>query len=207
MPVDETLFHCKFQDLELDEKCDLVLTDPLWQCDQTEQWAALAKCAEKWLKPEGIFAVFFGGLSIGPFLRAVYPYWGDPQVSVIIYHPHNNKTDRIHFVISRHKHVFLFAKQTIVFKDHPFPTVYVSPAPEKDHHDYQRSLDTFVEMVLRLSQPNELVLDPCMGSGTTGVACHMADRRFIGCDCDEAAYATARLRIEKVRSDDREKVS
>lgn len=35
------------------------------------------------------------------------------------------------------------------------------------------------------TNPNELVLDNCMGSGTTGVACMNLGRRFIGCDNDK----------------------
>ena len=41
-----------------------------------------------------------------------------------------------------------------------------------------------------------LVLDPFMGSGTTGIACIRTGRRFIGIEIDPAHYATACRRID-----------
>jgi len=43
-----------------------------------------------------------------------------------------------------------------------------------------------------------LVLDNCMGSGTTGVACKNLNRDFIGIELDERYFSIARERISKV---------
>lgn len=43
----------------------------------------------------------------------------------------------------------------------------------------------------------ETVLDPFMGSGTTGIACIRTGRRFIGIEKDPAHYATALERIKR----------
>lgn len=43
----------------------------------------------------------------------------------------------------------------------------------------------------------EMVCDPYMGSGTTGIACLQTGRRFIGVDIDPGHYATACRRIER----------
>jgi len=40
------------------------------------------------------------------------------------------------------------------------------------------------------------VLDPYMGSGTTGIACIRTGRKFIGIEIDPAHFATARARLE-----------
>jgi DNA modification methylase len=40
------------------------------------------------------------------------------------------------------------------------------------------------------------VLDPFMGSGTTGIACIRTGRRFIGIEKDPAHYLTALTRIK-----------
>ena len=42
-----------------------------------------------------------------------------------------------------------------------------------------------------------LVLDPFMGSGTTGVACLQTGRRFIGVEIDPGYFDIARRRIEQ----------
>jgi len=43
--------------------------------------------------------------------------------------------------------------------------------------------------------PDATVLDPYMGSGTTGIACIRTGRRFIGIEIDEQHYQTARWRL------------
>src|SRR3546814_17802315 len=43
----------------------------------------------------------------------------------------------------------------------------------------------------------QAILDPFMGSGTTGVACVKLGRKFIGIEIDERYFQTARSRIEK----------
>lgn len=42
---------------------------------------------------------------------------------------------------------------------------------------------------------NDLVLDPFMGSGTTGVACIKSNRRFIGCEIEEQYCQIAKKRL------------
>ena len=44
---------------------------------------------------------------------------------------------------------------------------------------------------------NELVLDNCMGSGSTGVACINTNRNFIGMELDEKYFDIAKNRIEE----------
>jgi site-specific DNA-methyltransferase (adenine-specific) len=53
------------------------------------------------------------------------------------------------------------------------------------------------EMVVLFSNPGETVLDPFMGSGTTGVACARIGRRFIGCELDSKYFDIACRRIEQ----------
>jgi site-specific DNA-methyltransferase (adenine-specific) len=46
------------------------------------------------------------------------------------------------------------------------------------------------------SSENEVVLDPFMGSGTTGIACVLNGREFIGIDLDERYVSISKDRIE-----------
>lgn len=49
------------------------------------------------------------------------------------------------------------------------------------------------------SKENQLILDPFMGSGTTGVACVNTNRNFIGMELDENYFNIAKERIEKAK--------
>jgi site-specific DNA-methyltransferase (adenine-specific) len=51
-------------------------------------------------------------------------------------------------------------------------------------------------IVTDYSRPDDLVCDPFMGAGTTGVACWREGRRFVGIEIDPQAFAIACKRIE-----------
>lgn len=53
-----------------------------------------------------------------------------------------------------------------------------------------------VKLVEALTQPGELVCDPFAGAGTTGVACAVLGRRFVGCDVDAECVRAAVRRIK-----------
>lgn len=68
---------------------------------------------------------------------------------------------------------------------------------EKTKHPTQKPIKLMEEMILRHSNKEQLVLDPFMGSGSTGVACKNLDRKFIGIELDEEYFNIAKGRIEK----------
>lgn len=64
-------------------------------------------------------------------------------------------------------------------------------------HITQKPLD-FIEMLVRnSSNEKETVLDPFMGSGTTGIASKNLNRDFIGFEIDPKHFETARNRINE----------
>jgi site-specific DNA-methyltransferase (adenine-specific) len=52
------------------------------------------------------------------------------------------------------------------------------------------------DLVADFTDPGELVLDPFAGSGTTGVACRLAGRNFLGWELDANHATVARARLE-----------
>ena len=63
-------------------------------------------------------------------------------------------------------------------------------------HPCPRPLDTVAEVVANFTLEGGTILDPFMGSGTTGVACMQTGRKFIGCEIDAGYVEIARKRIE-----------
>ena len=66
---------------------------------------------------------------------------------------------------------------------------------DKGLHPTQKSLKLMEELVLIHSNIGDVILDPFMGSGTTGVACKNSGRDFIGIELDETFFKTAQDRI------------
>jgi len=78
------------------------------------------------------------------------------------------------------------------------PTSIIEFASDKKKatHATQKPVSLMRNLVLTYSNANEIVLDPFMGSGTTGIACIETNRRFIGIESDKAIFDDARKRIE-----------
>jgi len=67
-------------------------------------------------------------------------------------------------------------------------------------HPHQKPIKA-VRWAVELATPvDQTVLDPFAGSGTTGVACAMTGRRFIGIELDEKYCAIAKRRIKEAAS-------
>lgn len=66
---------------------------------------------------------------------------------------------------------------------------------DKQHHPTQKPVALMAYLIRTYTNPGDVVLDPCMGSGSTGVACAMTDRKFIGMELDPAHFATAQKRV------------
>jgi DNA modification methylase len=66
-------------------------------------------------------------------------------------------------------------------------------------HPTQKPLPLMKKLVGLFSNEGQTVLDPFMGSGTTGVACVQLGRSFIGIEQDEAHFAAACKRIDEAQ--------
>ena len=59
-------------------------------------------------------------------------------------------------------------------------------------------------LVRLVSKKGDTVLDPFMGSGTTGVACKQLDRNFIGIELNEDYIKIAKARIKAYKPEKQE---
>ncbi len=68
----------------------------------------------------------------------------------------------------------------------------------KGGHETAKPTDLMMALIALYTRPGDLVCDPFMGSGTTGVAARRLDRRFVGIEKDEGHFATACARIDAI---------
>lgn len=86
-----------------------------------------------------------------------------------------------------------FPKAT--FNEYCKNTVFRYPCGRSKVHPTEKPLKLIERLVLASSNEGDVVLDPFMGSGTTGVACRKNNRDFIGVELSEQYYQLARQRI------------
>ena len=71
---------------------------------------------------------------------------------------------------------------------------------ERTNHPTQKSLKLMEDIIKIHTNENELILDPFMGSGTTGVAAIKNNRQFLGIELSEEYWNISKNRIESVES-------
>jgi site-specific DNA-methyltransferase (adenine-specific) len=64
-------------------------------------------------------------------------------------------------------------------------------------HPTQKPVALMEYLIRTYTNPGDTVLDNCMGSGTTGVACTNTGRNFIGIEMDEKYFSVAQTRIRE----------
>ena len=64
-------------------------------------------------------------------------------------------------------------------------------------HPTQKPVELLEYLIKTYSNEGETVLDNCMGSGSTGVACKNTNRNFIGIELDEKYFNIACNRLEE----------
>lgn len=78
-----------------------------------------------------------------------------------------------------------------------YPKDVLSITPEHGLHPTQKPVALCEYLIKTYTNEGNIVLDNCMGSGTTGVACINTNRKFIGIELDKGYYDIACKRIKE----------
>lgn len=93
-------------------------------------------------------------------------------------------------------------KKVIEYKDtgYRYPTQlwkFKRDTLKSNLHPTQKPVALLEELIKTYSNEGDLILDNCMGSGSTGVACINTGRNFIGIELDRKYFEIAEQRIKK----------
>ena len=96
--------------------------------------------------------------------------------------------------------VLLYGQYPDLHKGARFPTVIASnETAEHNGHPVPKPIGWMIWLVSLTTRSGETVLDPFMGSGTTGVACMNLGRKFIGIEIERKYFDIACSRIENAQ--------
>lgn len=113
----------------------------------------------------------------------------------------------LHFVNSTECWIyFTYKKRTGTFNNdgaviHDFVETSLTTGNEKKYgkHPTQKPVQLMKHFVSLLSNTDDMVLDPFMGSGSSGVASKLLGRRFIGVEINPTYFEIAKKRIEETK--------
>lgn len=181
-----------------------------WDDMEFDEWAesmdAFFKESARVIKKGGTMIVFMAIIKVETIIRLAEKH-GFYYKTTGIWHKTNPmpRNMNLHFVNSTEAWIyFTYKKRTGTFNNggvmfHDFIETAVTPKGEREYgkHPTQKPESLIQHFVEILSNPNECVLDPFMGSGTTGVVSKRADRNFIGIELDEEYFKMAQKRIQE----------
>lgn len=175
-------------------KVDVIITDPPYAQEYLPLYEDLAKVAAEILRPGGLCIVMTG------------QSWLPEIMEMMTKHLTYRWTGAF---LTGQRHVPVFARQinsgwkpiAILSNGKPAEKyqmvydVFRSRASDKDHHEWEQSVDGMEKLVEAFSAPGQLVVDPFCGSGTTGVAALKLGRKFIGIDIEESSIEASHTRL------------
>jgi site-specific DNA-methyltransferase (adenine-specific) len=171
---------------------DAIITAPPYSEQYLPLYAELARRAKKALKPDGVLAVLCGQSYLPRLLADMSAHM--PYRWTFAYLTPGGQAVQVW-----NRKVITFWKPVLVFggsADWAGDVVQSKPNDnDKLFHEWGQSVSGFLDLVQRLTQPGQRVCDPFMGAGTTGVACLLSGRRFVGCDVDEQLARTSQARM------------
>jgi len=161
--------------------------------------------ASRVMKIGGSAIIFMSAIKVETVIEIAEKY-GFYYKTTGIWHKLNPmpRNMNLHFVNSTESWIyFTYKKKTGTFNNqskliHDFIETSVVPLKEKKfgNHPTQKPESLMNHFVSLLSNAGDVVLDPFMGSGTTGVVAQQTNRNFIGIELDNNYYNIAKKRID-----------
>ena len=179
-----------------DRSVDLIVTDPPYADNDLDLWSDLGELAARTLKPGHVLVALTGKLRLPDVIRALTANLDWTWMGAISYRSGHRR-------MRKWRNDDIWRPFVVLSAGTYQPRSYVRDVIDscegihavKAEHPWAQSLQRHGENRRGISKPGEWVIDPMLGSGTTGVAAVELGRRFLGVDRDPAAVYLASERL------------
>ena len=197
---------------------DLVVTDPPYRTTSRGSFGGTGGILKDELNMKG--KVFFhNDIKISDWINEIYRVLKDGSHCYIMYNNVNlyeylNEIKKAKFNIFKvliwkkdncitnmyymdsHEYIIFCRKgKAVKINNCGTKSVLEVPNVKKKTHPTEKPVELMKILIANSSQKSQLVLDPFMGSGSTGLACKELYRDFIGIELDEKYFNIAKERI------------
>lgn len=183
-----------------DNSIDLIFTDPPYRLQDLDLYEKLGLLANNVLKEGGSLVTFVGQYELLNIGRLVEKSGLKYRWPICVKHTgHYAKMRGFGTIISvAWKPLLWFVKGESGKTSNNLGWIVdfvESKKPNKIAHEWEQSTVEAEHVIKGLTVENQIVLDPFMGSGTTGIAALELKRKFIGIEIDKEHYSNAVNRI------------
>jgi DNA modification methylase len=191
-------FNEKSKEFISDNSIDLMFTDPIYGLQHLPSYDNLARLAARVLKDGGSLVTYVGNYALPQVIHkmesAGLKYWWTIAVNLEgSFGRHHQRKVSIKW-----KPLLWFVKGESTNTLDYMSDAINSNRPEKIMHEWEQPTIDAEHVISRLTVENQTILDPMMGSGTTGAAALKLKRKFIGIEIDADKFEIARARLSKI---------
>ena len=197
-----------------DESVDFILTDPPYVVnyrsrdgrsiagDKTTEWIAPAfREMRRVLKPDRFCVSFYGWSKVDVFFHA-WRQAGLRPVGHLVFIKRYDSENTRHILRYRHEQAYLLVKGEPKPANFPLKDVMAFEYTHNRYHPNQKPLQPLRTLIGAFTQPGDLVLDPCAGSGSTLLAAWQMERNYLGIEVDQEYYAITCQRLTQEMAKD-----
>jgi len=145
----------------------------------------------------GSIYVFCGTLQISTILRRLKEF-GLSTRSCVWQKTNPSPMNGTRLWLSGIEHCAYAKNKNATFNEHCKSGVWQFPCGRNKFSRTEKPIKLFKYLIETSSKPGDLVLDPCIGGGTTAVACIESNRNYIGIEYDKQQYEITKARIENL---------
>lgn len=193
------LYTSDFRQIQIEpESIDCIITDPPYAKEFLSLYKDLAEFAYKALKPGKSLVVMIGQSYLPDILNLMCPIINYNWICAYL-------TPGGQSAQLWQRKVNTFWKPLLWFTKGEYQGEWIGDVMkskennnDKKFHFWGQSESGMLDIVERLTKPNDLILDPFMGAGTTGIVSLLSKRRFIGIDIDNNCITQTKARITEI---------
>ena len=182
-------FEEVFADIE-DGSIDCIITDPPYPKEFLECWTKLSRFAKRVLKPNGFCVAYSGQMHLPEVIKRMNEHL-DYYWTFAVYHEGQTQIVNGVNLICRWKPVLIFQNKKKKLNN-TFQDYFISEQREKQGHDWQQSKSGVGYLIEMFTKPNDLILEPFAGSGTTIKAAIEKGRRIKAAEIEPDTFNIAK---------------
>ncbi len=177
-----------------DNSVDFIITDPPYKREYLSLYSDLSRVASRILKNGGSLIVMSGQSYLPEVISRLSEhmnyYWCMTYLT-------QGQAPQLF-----HKRVNTFWKPVLWHVKNNYSGDFTSdilrsPENDKNFHKWGQSFGGMSDIIEKLTNPNDLILDPFLGGGTTGAVAVSMGRKFIGSDIEQENINISRERIKE----------
>ncbi len=185
-----------------DHSVDAIVCDPPYNREGVPLYSDLSTFAARVLKPGRLCIAYCGKMALPEHFERLAEHLEYVWTGAIFL-PGRHTIFRRKMIFGRWRPVAFFSAGPYEVRTTIVDAVLAEGRGEKkpEDHPWQQAVGPFERLLEMASTPGELVVDPFLGSGTTGLACLATGRRFLGADVDPGAVSLATERLGRADYD------